>query len=71
MSLLQGLGALNVYDLRKVQSYSAAGEQPRVERQNFVQSSIAPKYSLTFPKADNSVPSGESHLGKKLPRLYA
>ena len=70
MSLIQGLGALNVFDLRKAQLYSA-GEQPRVERQSFVQSSIAPKYSLTFPKADNSVPSGESHLGKKLPRLYA
>jgi len=70
MSLIQGLGALNVYDLRKAQPYMAA-EQPRIERQSFVQSSIAPKYSLTFPKADNSVPSGESHLGQKLPRLYA
>ena len=70
MSFIQGIGALNVFDLRKAQLYTA-GEQPKVERQNFVQSSIAPKYSLTFPKYDNSVPSGESHLGQKLPRLYA
>lgn len=70
MSLLNGLNSLYSFGLRSNQNYSS-GEQPRIERQNFVQASIAPKYSLTFPRYDNSVPSGESPLGAKLPRLYA
>ncbi len=49
------------------------GETPKAEvrSSSFIQNTIAPKYSLTFPKVDNSVPYGDSQLGTKLPRLYA
>ncbi len=70
MAPISGIGALNAFDLRKISAVTF-GEKQQPERSAFIQNTIAPKYSLTFPKADNSVPGGDSPLGAKLPRLYA
>lgn len=71
MSLIQGLNAIRGYGLGIAPVGINTGEQQAVKRNPFMQNAIAQEYSLAFPKADNSVPYGDSHLGQKLPRLYA
>ncbi|MEE3349735.1 MAG: hypothetical protein VZR09_06825 [Candidatus Gastranaerophilaceae bacterium] len=69
MAPIFGLGAITSF--KPVSAISFGEAQKPEQSSKFIQNTIASKYSLTFPKADNSVPGGDSPLGAKLPRLYA
>lgn len=54
MPPLSAIGALNAFDLRKIQAFQPEMSSASYKTNPFIQSAAAPQYNLSHPRANDS-----------------